>query len=159
MMRSFQRMYEAWINRFNRNEARALTPHKGLPCTSVSTGSIHRELEKVKFLKFFGASDGTTAEAWLENMVMCFSLSEYTSNMKVHLIVFQLKGSIHLWWNLLAIVYALRVWRHYLIGKKFELKMDHCGLQHIFTQSDLNVRQRHWLKLLSEYNFEITYIK
>jgi hypothetical protein len=37
-----------------------------------------------------------------------------------------------------TIVYALRVWRHYLIGWKFELKMNHCGLQHIFTQSDLN---------------------
>ena len=37
--------------------------------------------------------------------------------------------------------------------------MDHCGLQHIFTQSDLNARQRRWLKFLSEYNFEITYIK
>ena len=44
--------------------------------------------------------------------------------------------------DLLVIVYALRVWRHYLIGRKFELKTDHCGLQHIFTQSDLNVRQR-----------------
>jgi hypothetical protein len=40
--------------------------------------------------------------------------------------------------ELLAIVYDLRVWRHYLIGRKFELKMDHCGLQHIFMQSDLN---------------------
>jgi hypothetical protein len=40
--------------------------------------------------------------------------------------------------ELLSIVYALRVWRHYLIGWKFKLKMDHCGLQHIFTQSDLN---------------------
>jgi hypothetical protein len=40
--------------------------------------------------------------------------------------------------DLLAIVYALRVWRHYLIGWKFELKVDHCGLQHIFTQRELN---------------------
>jgi hypothetical protein len=40
--------------------------------------------------------------------------------------------------ELLEIVYALRVWRHYLIGQKFELKTDHSGLQHIFTQNDLN---------------------
>jgi hypothetical protein len=40
--------------------------------------------------------------------------------------------------ELLAIVYALRVWRHYLIGNKFKLKTYHCGLQHIFTQSDFN---------------------
>jgi hypothetical protein len=37
--------------------------------------------------------------------------------------------------------------------------MDHCGLQHIFTQSDLNARQRRWSELLSEYDFEISYIK
>ena len=37
--------------------------------------------------------------------------------------------------ELLAIVYALKVWRNYLVGRKFELKTDHCGLQHIFTQS------------------------
>jgi hypothetical protein len=61
--------------------------------------------------------------------------------------------------ELLVIVYALRVWRHYLIGQKIELKIDHCGLQHIFTQSDLNMRQRHWSEFLSEYDFEITYIK
>jgi hypothetical protein len=61
--------------------------------------------------------------------------------------------------ELLAIVYALRVWRHYLIGWKFELKTDHCGLQHIFTQRDLNVRQQRWLEFLREYDFEITYIK
>jgi hypothetical protein len=40
--------------------------------------------------------------------------------------------------ELLSIVYSLRVWRHYLIGKKFKPKMDQCHLQHIFTQSDLN---------------------
>ena len=58
--------------------------------------------------------------------------------------------------ELLAIVYALKVWIHYLVGKKIELKPDHCGLQHIFTQSDLNWRQRHWLELLSDYDFKIT---
>jgi hypothetical protein len=61
--------------------------------------------------------------------------------------------------ELLAILYALRVWRHYLIRWNFKLKMDQFGLQHIFTQSDLNARQRHWSELLSKYNFEITYIK
>jgi hypothetical protein len=61
--------------------------------------------------------------------------------------------------ELLAIVYALKVGRHYLIGRKFELKTDHGGLQHIFTQSDLNARQRRWSELLSEYDCEITYIK
>jgi hypothetical protein len=61
--------------------------------------------------------------------------------------------------ELLAIVYDLRVWRHFLIGWKFELKMDHCGLQHIFTQRDLNARQRRWSEFLNKYDFESTYIK
>jgi hypothetical protein len=61
--------------------------------------------------------------------------------------------------ELLAIIYALKVWRHYLVGRKFELKTDHCGLQHLFMQSNLNARQWHWWELLSEYDFEITYIK
>jgi hypothetical protein len=46
-----------------------------------------------------------------------------------------------------------------LLDGKFELKTDHSGLQHIFTQSDLNARQRRWSELLSEYDFEIMYIK
>ena len=45
-----------------------------------------------------------------------------------------------------AMVHALRLWRHYLVGRKFELKTIHNGLQHIFTQSNLNVRQRRWSK-------------
>jgi hypothetical protein len=61
--------------------------------------------------------------------------------------------------ELLVFVYALRVWRHYLIGHKFEIKTDHCGLQHIFTQSEINARQRCWSELLRKYDFEITYIK
>jgi hypothetical protein len=64
-------------------------------------GSIHRELEKVKFPEFLGAPDGAAAEAWLENMAMCFALHDYTSNMKVHMAVFQLKGSALLWWKTL----------------------------------------------------------
>jgi hypothetical protein len=61
--------------------------------------------------------------------------------------------------ELLAIVYALKVCRHYLLRRKIELKKDHCGLQHIFTQRDLKAQQQSWSELLSEYNFEITYIK
>ena len=61
--------------------------------------------------------------------------------------------------ELLAIIYALKVWRHYLVGQKFELKTNHCGIQNIFTQRNLNAQQRYWWELLSEYDFEITYIK
>lgn len=54
--------------------------------------------------------------------------------------------------ELAAIVHALQMWRHYLIGKPFELKTDHMGLRYIFTQPN-------WLEFLSEYDFGIEYIK
>ena len=101
MMRSFHRMFEALINHLHRDEARAPAPPEGPPHALVSTGRIHHELEKVKFPEFFSAPDGAATEAWLENMAMCFALRNYTSNMKVRMAVFQLKGSSPLWWNML----------------------------------------------------------
>jgi hypothetical protein len=46
--------------------------------------------------------------------------------------------------ELTTIVHSLQLWHHYLVGRKFELKTDHRGLQHIFSQSNLNARQRRW---------------
>jgi hypothetical protein len=58
-----------------------------------------------------------------------------------------------------TIVHALRKWRHYLMGKMFDLRIDHNGLKYLFDQPTLNVRQRRWLAFLSEYDFDITHIK
>jgi hypothetical protein len=44
--------------------------------------------------------------------------------------------------DLLAIMLALKIWRNYLLGRRFELKTHHESLKHLFTQRDLNVRQR-----------------
>jgi hypothetical protein len=52
------------------------------------------ELEKVKFPEFFGAPDGAAAKAWLENMVMCFALHDYTSNMKVRMAGISTEGEL-----------------------------------------------------------------
>jgi hypothetical protein len=94
-------MSEALISRLDRDKARVPAPPEVLPRTPAITDSIHHELEKVKFLKLFGAPDGAATEAWLENMAMCFALRDYTSNMKVRMAVFQLKGSALLWWKTL----------------------------------------------------------
>nr|GEZ70438.1 putative reverse transcriptase domain-containing protein [Tanacetum cinerariifolium] len=56
-----------------------------------------------------------------------------------------------------AIVFALKIWRHYLYGTKCTVFTDHKSLQHILNQKDLNMRQRHWLELLSDYDCEIRY--
>jgi ribonuclease HI len=56
-----------------------------------------------------------------------------------------------------AVVHALQIWRHYLIGNKCEIYTDHKSLKYIFTQPDLNQRQRKWLELVKDYNLEIHY--
>jgi hypothetical protein len=61
--------------------------------------------------------------------------------------------------ELVVIVHALKMCRHYLMGKKFELRIDHCDLKHFFGQPTLNSRQTRWLEFLSEYDFEIKHIK
>jgi hypothetical protein len=61
--------------------------------------------------------------------------------------------------ELATVMLALKLWRHYLVGQNFELKMDHQSLKHLFTQRDLNARQRRWSEFMSEYNFGISYIK
>jgi hypothetical protein len=61
--------------------------------------------------------------------------------------------------ELAAIVHALKMWRHYLMGRKFVLMTDHCGLRHLFDQPKLNAMQARWMALLSEFDFEIKHIK
>ena len=56
-----------------------------------------------------------------------------------------------------AVVFALKCWRHYLYGTKSIIYTDHKSLQHIFTQSELNMRQRRWVELFSDYDCEIRY--
>lgn len=59
--------------------------------------------------------------------------------------------------ELLAVVFALKLWRRHLLGTKFELFTDHKSLKYIFTQKDLNQRQVRWLEFLSSYDLDITY--
>ncbi|GJZ73541.1 putative reverse transcriptase domain-containing protein [Tanacetum coccineum] len=56
-----------------------------------------------------------------------------------------------------AVVFALKIWRHYLYGTKSVIYMDHKSLQHIFSQKELNMRQRRWIELFSDYDCEIRY--
>ncbi|GJU26565.1 putative reverse transcriptase domain-containing protein [Tanacetum coccineum] len=56
-----------------------------------------------------------------------------------------------------AVVFALKIWRHYLYGTKSIIYTDHQSLQYIFDQKDLNMRQRRWIELLSDYECEIKY--
>jgi hypothetical protein len=56
-----------------------------------------------------------------------------------------------------VVVHTLKIWRHYLLGNLCHLYTDHKILKYIFTQSELNMRQRRWLKLIKDYDLEIHY--
>ena len=51
-----------------------------------------------------------------------------------------------------AVVFALKIWRHYLFGVKFQLFTDHKNLKHLYYQKDLNIRQRRWIEFLNDYD-------
>ncbi|CAA0814805.1 Unknown protein, partial [Striga hermonthica] len=59
--------------------------------------------------------------------------------------------------ELAAVVHALKIWRHYLYGGKCEIFTDHKSLKYIFTQKELNIRQRRWLELVKDYDCTISY--
>jgi hypothetical protein len=59
--------------------------------------------------------------------------------------------------ELAAVVYALKIWRQYLIGHRCEIYSDHKSLKYIFTQNNLNLRHRRWLELIKDYDLGINY--
>jgi hypothetical protein len=59
--------------------------------------------------------------------------------------------------ELAAVVHALKIWTHYIIGKRREVYSDHKSLKYFFTQPDLNLRQRRWLELIKDYDLGINY--
>ena len=61
--------------------------------------------------------------------------------------------------ELAAIVHALKMQRHSLMERKFELRTGHCGLKCLFDHPTLNARQARWLEFLCEFDFEIKHIK
>ncbi|WVZ97356.1 hypothetical protein U9M48_042903, partial [Paspalum notatum var. saurae] len=59
--------------------------------------------------------------------------------------------------ELAAVVHALKIWRHYLLGNTCHIYTDHKSLKYIFTQPKLNMRQRRWLELIKDYDLEVHY--
>ena len=59
--------------------------------------------------------------------------------------------------ELAAVVFALKTWRPYLVGHRCEIYTDHKSLKYIFTQKELNLRQRRWMELIKDYDIGIHY--
>ena len=59
--------------------------------------------------------------------------------------------------ELAAVIFALKIWRHYLLGNRVEIYTDHKSLKYIFTQKESNMMQRRWLELMAEYDLNLQY--
>ena len=59
--------------------------------------------------------------------------------------------------ELVAVVFTLKIWRHYLYGETCEIYTDHKSLKYLFSQKELNMRQRMWIELLKDYDCSILY--
>ena len=59
--------------------------------------------------------------------------------------------------ELAAVVFALKIWSHYLYGEQFEMYLGHKSLKYIFMQRDLNMRQCRWMEFLEDYDFTLHY--
>lgn len=59
--------------------------------------------------------------------------------------------------ELAAVVFTLKIWRHYLYGVQCKVYTDHKSLKYIFTQKELNMRQRRWLELIKDYDLVTQY--
>ena len=59
--------------------------------------------------------------------------------------------------ELLAVIHALRVWRHYLLGKQFKICIDHHYLKYLMTRPNLPKTQARWVEMLAEFEFEVVH--
>jgi hypothetical protein len=98
----------------------------------------------------YACREGLSGVLTQNGHVVCYEsrkLKEHESNYSTHDL------------ELSSIIHTLKMCRNYLMGKKFELRMDHSGLEYFFEQSTLNARQARWLELINEYDFDIKHIK
>ena len=59
--------------------------------------------------------------------------------------------------ELASIVFALKIWRHYLYGEKCFIYTDHKSLKYLPSQRELNLRQRRWIELIKAYDYDVDY--
>jgi hypothetical protein len=96
------------------------------------------------------SKDGLGGVLTQEGHVICYEswkLKEHEQNYVTHDL------------ELAVVIHALKMWRHYLMGKKFLLLTDNSGVKYMFNQLDLNARQARWLAFLIEFDFEVRHIK
>ncbi|GJZ87751.1 retrotransposon protein, putative, ty3-gypsy subclass [Tanacetum coccineum] len=102
-------------------------------------------LGQVAFLGHIVSPDGISMDPVKVNPYASRQLKPHEENYPTHDL------------ELAAVIFALKIWRHYLYGKTCDIFTDHKSLKYIFTQKELNMRQRRWLELLKDYDANIQY--
>ena len=59
--------------------------------------------------------------------------------------------------ELVAVIFALKIWRHYLFGDQVLIYTDHKSLKYVFSQKKLNMQQRRWLELMADYDIDLQF--
>ncbi|GKB81747.1 putative reverse transcriptase domain-containing protein [Tanacetum coccineum] len=118
----------------------------------INGNGIHVDPSKIEAVKNWKALRTPTEDKLCNALVLAlpdrledFVLKIYEKNYTTHDL------------ELGTVVFALKIWRHYLYGTKSVIYMDHKNLHHIFSQKELNMRQRGWIELFSDYDCEICY--
>jgi hypothetical protein len=116
----------------------------------LTSTPVLTQLDMTKPFEVFCDASGTSLGCVLmqENRVIAYAsraLRPHEKNYPIHDL------------ELAAVVHALKLWRHYLMGNRCNIYTDHKSLKYIFTQSDLNMRQKRWLELIKYYDLEVHY--
>ncbi|GJZ04341.1 putative reverse transcriptase domain-containing protein [Tanacetum coccineum] len=118
----------------------------------INGNGIHADPSKIEVVKNLEAPRTPTEDKLCNAPVLAlpdgledFMLKIYETNYTTHDL------------ELGAVVFALKIWIHYLYGTKSVIYTDHKSLQHSFNQEELNMRQRCWIELFSDYDYEIRY--
>ncbi|GKB22536.1 putative reverse transcriptase domain-containing protein [Tanacetum coccineum] len=141
----------------------------------MTAAAVEQLIEaRVSPLSFKGTEGVVVLAEWFERMESVFHIINCTIENQVKFATCTFLRNALTWWNsymkavneknytthdleLGAVVFALKIWRHYLYGTKCTVFTDHKSLQHILNQKELNMRQRRWLELLSDYDCKIRY--
>nr|GEY41316.1 putative reverse transcriptase domain-containing protein [Tanacetum cinerariifolium] len=143
---------ETLIIRGDRSYHQLRVRDEDIPKTDFRTSQgLHVDTAKIEAIKNWASSTtptGLGAVLMQREKVIAYTFRQLKPNEK--------KYTTHDL-ELRAVVFALKIWRHYLYGTKCTVFTDYESLQHILDQKDLNMRQHHWLELLADYVYEIRY--
>nr|GEZ58021.1 hypothetical protein [Tanacetum cinerariifolium] len=130
----------------------------------INGNGIHRDPSKIEAVKNWKAPRTPTEVCSCLGLAGYYRRNRLCVNAKIKVIAYasrQLKIHEKNYTThdleLGLVVFSLKIWRHYLYGTKGVIYMDRKSLQHIFSQKELNMQQRRWIELFSDYDCEIRY--